>query len=109
MIGRHLKIWRGDVLEKNGINSNDHMDMVKHMPNDSENISRIYAYCSGDKKNEIRNGTFQYITCRACSSKYIPAFYSSKLRLRYHQYDVSTAKVLHQQWLDRRQIAVQPI
>ena len=109
MIGTHLKIWRGDFLEKNGINSNDHMGMVKHMPNDSENISRIYAYCSGDKKNEIPNGTFQYITCRACSSRYIPAFYGSKLRLRYHQYDLSTAKVLHQQWLDRRQIAVQPI
>ena len=109
MIGRHLKIWRGDFLEKNGINSNDHMDMVKHMSNDSENISRIYAYCSGDKKNEIPNGTFQYITYRTCSSRYISAFYGSKLHLNYHQYDVSPAKVLHQQWLDRRQIAVQPI
>ena len=109
MIGRHLKIWRGDILEKNGINSNDHMDMLEHMYNDSENISRIYAYCSGDKKNKIPNGIFQYLTCRTCSSRYISAFYGSTLPLIYRQYDVSTAKVLHQQWLDRRQIAVQPI
>ena len=106
MIGGHLKIWDNDFLEKNGINSNDYMDIVKDMSNDSENISRIYAYCSGDKKNEIPNRTFQYITYRTCSSRYISAFYGSKLHLNYHQYDVLPAKVLHQQWLDRRQIAV---
>ena len=84
MIGRHLKIWGGDFLERNGINSNDHMDMVGHMYNDSENISRIYAYFSEDKKNEIPNGTFQYIIYRTCSSRYISAFYGSKLPLNYH-------------------------
>ena len=84
MISRHLKMWGGDFLEENGINSNDHMGMVEHMSNDSENISKIYAYCSGDKKNEIPNGTFQYITCRTCSSRYSFALYGSKLPLRSH-------------------------